>query len=198
VIDMQSDQDSAMETKGFWMSLRGIATGVAGVATAVATILGVLRFQGRPDPAPYQPPTAVVDATHTTSDAGPTRAAWALQANAVCKEIDAQIPALGPPQSAEEWITEVSILSDSIKVADRRLRVLTAPAEDVMAIQSMTSFWDAGAQHLDMALQAFQAGEIISGQNAVQSFSDPSARGNQIANELGASACADMGSSLRF
>ena len=194
------DGHEAQTKKGFWGSLPGILTGIAGVLTAVGTIVGIMVVQGgggtpvRSDP--NVPAVVLHDTSNTSNTSGPTRTQWAKAANDVCAGIDAQLSGYGQPSTFEEQIAAYGIYAQAMRDADRQVRAIATPTADADRIREMTDLWDQAAGHLESAVTAAQAGEAQSYQNELLQYSDPNSRGNQIAYDLGASACADMGSGM--
>jgi hypothetical protein len=115
-------------------------------------------------------------------------------ANNVCAGFDSEIKKIGPPASQSEMVGGLSTYAGAMLLMDRQLGSIPAPEPDAGQIREMLDLWDQAAAHVEAAASAAQAGETQSFHNALQLYGDPNSRGNQIAYNLGASRCADMGS----
>jgi hypothetical protein len=98
-----------------------------------------------------------------------------------------------PISSASDVNALVYYLPQASRIARdtaQQIRAVPAPQEDQQAVDRMTGLWDQQADALDGAVAALQGGDSAALQQSLQQGETAAAEADQIANSLGATACA--------
>jgi hypothetical protein len=170
------------------------------VPTAVLALLGIavgaFAFSGSPGgdgpAAPIQPPAAATPPAVEPGE-GVTLAAWAKEANAICAEVDEKNSKLGTAQSAADLL---NLLPVSLGYADETvagLRALEVPAENAKQIEKMIGHYARFVEIERTALVPLQAGDMQGYLTLTGEAYAAGDKGDAIALELGAKACAEDG-----
>lgn len=165
--------------------------------TAVVALLGVgaaFAFSETPDA--DEPPPPPKEAPETTA-AEPAPAAkavsrrtWARRANAICRDLTAKASELGTPKSRAEMLDVLRRRLDLADAALADLRELPAPRRDRARIARMLRHFARYLAFERRALAALRNGEASAFARLNGRAFAANDRGNRIARDLGARACA--------
>lgn len=119
-----------------------------------------------------------------------TRAAWAAEANEICRVHERRIASLGTPATpaaAEAFLRRaVPVARDEV----RALRALERPEADAARIDRMLDTADRGIDALAGVVRAREAGDEAAVREATARGRRAAAASSRIARELGATDCA--------
>lgn len=173
-------------------------SGVVTVVTAVIGLLAAMVSAGLIHANSSQAVDQLVPAPTSTPAPGtapPTASqstAWKAQAIAVCAQaqdlLDANVDNLS---AVARWDAQ-AFFGQVTRDMDGRLKQVTAPADVTSRILLMVQDWDVASDALIRAGAAGDRGDMAQYQQDLADFSDPNGRGNQIADDLGLAACAQV------
>ena len=182
-------------SEGRFSGLSGLLGGTAALITAVGGVIAIL-FQvgvlgGDEDRVSTTSDNGVV--TASSSEAQPVQRDWAAQANAICAKANDDIDALPEPESLD--ISQAaSAGGEAVDISQRQLRELqqlTPPADDRPRIKRLLRIY---AQQNDVAEELFGAirvGDVSGLQVHIDALRRLGKSGDDLANRLGASTCAE-------
>lgn len=180
----------------WFTTLPGILTGTAAVLTATGTLAGIFLTRGdggdAGDPPPGNVISVVPDAT-TTVPEGPTRAAWARKANAICRRTAASLTpqtiAINQAQTIEEVIAaSAQVVQAALGMVDE-IRALEAPAGDEQRIATMVDAWRETLRTVQDGVDAARLGDVNAFAQTYARAANLAEEGNAVADDLGADAC---------
>jgi hypothetical protein len=166
--------------KGFfrvWTGLPGLLKALAGLVTAVGTLIGVLV------------------ATHGDTGSPPhqndqTLSTWVADANRVCRTMYAANAALTPPQTLADYAVYVPQQVDILEGTIRQFRQLTPPPDQAAQVERLVGTLNDSISDLQNYLQTLQSGDIALAENIFAKANSDNARFTAIATDLGVHDCA--------
>jgi hypothetical protein len=165
--------------KGFfrvWTGLPGLLKALAGLVTAVGTLIGVLV------------------ATHGDSGSAhqndQTLRTWVSEANRVCRTMYGANAALTPPQTLADYAAYVPQQVDILESTIRQFRQLTRPPDQAAEVERLVGTLNDSISDLQNYLQTLQSGDIALAENIFAKANSDNARFTAIATDLGVHDCA--------
>jgi hypothetical protein len=176
---------------GLFRSTRAMIIAVAGLITALGTLITILVQAGLLGPAPSPTPAPTSGKTADNH--------WVAEATSVCTQADSMLNSLQTEvDQRRPWPEVVTKVAAIYRALDLDLRNVDAPAEVRQRIQLMTGTWDQTASEYDHAAADYAAGNAAQVVDDIQRATDANARGNQMADDLNLSRCASAGAGLNF
>jgi hypothetical protein len=186
---------------GRWIALLTAVVTLAGAAVSAGLIkANAENASGSPGkgqevvtpiPAPSTPAPAPKSAPppSSTSTYG---ASWRSDAAGLCSTAQEYLD-----DHAEElvaWTTweQLSFFGEAVKVLDSHLKQVEAPPDVQPRIQLMVQNWDSAADALIRAGDDADREDYEQARVDQQAYEGPNGRGNQIADDLGLTVCADL------
>ena len=133
---------------------------------------------------------AAANAVSASAPASPRVTSWVEGANAACRGLRQQLRALPLPTTSQGVIDFATQMAAAVQATVDQLRVLVPPAGQRAKVAEMLADYDAAVTKLKRVLAAAKRGDRATVDKLKGQVSDAGKRGDAIAAELGASACA--------
>jgi hypothetical protein len=194
-------EDSTHSGTGRWIALTTAVVTLVGAAVSAGLVHANAndqpsQIQGQNNIPPIATPTSTPKSqTTATPQLTPTPSpdtTWRPKAAGLCtttqRSLDAHANEL---RAATEW-EQMVFFGQAVKVMDSHLKQVVAAPEAQTRIQLMVQNWDTAAEALIRAGAAADRGDLAQAYTERMAYDDPNGRGNQIADDLGLTACADL------
>jgi hypothetical protein len=189
-------EDSTHSGTGRWIALTTAVITLVGAAVSAGLVHASSNDQIRaqnivtsvPTPAPANTPLGAATPTPTSSSDTAWRSAAAGLCTTAQKYLNDHTSELG---AATEW-EQMAFFGQAVKLMDSHLKQVAAPGNVQARVQLMVQNWDTASDALIRAGDAAVRGDLTQAYTDRMAYDDPNGRGNQIADDLGLTACADL------
>lgn len=184
----------------------GLITGLVALATA-AISAGLIHSSNTAEQAPAPvstsstptsaqtsaptsaPSLPAVSPAVVTSSQGSTD--WVSEVDGFCLQVQEILNQHRATLANQSVWARYALFGAATKDVDEGIRSVRAGA-DSSRLQQMTHYWDAASDYLIQAQSLAQSGDLAGANADLVAYADPNAHGNQIADDLDLSSCADL------
>jgi hypothetical protein len=183
---------------GRWVALLTAVVTLAGAAVSAGLIkanaengsgptmnvVPPISVPSTPAPEPKSAPPPSPTSTYGTS--------WRSDATSLCTTAQDYLDDHAAELAAWTTWERLAFFGEAVKVLDSHLKQVAAPPDVQPRIQLMVQNWDSAADALIRAGDDADREDYDQAYADQQAYEGPNGRGNQIADDLGLTACADL------